>query len=199
MPEPKEAPPLAGTLLPNVSLHVPGSVVEYLNHPVVDPPFGFAKPFKVAVVIVGVAGFVMTWGTGIYTLTALVLAAEDPPTPKQEMVNVLSAAVAEVMVMDLEWLPVVISAPVNVPFQDPAVMDGAPEFETAQLVAEPVIFQVKLVDSPVAIVAGVAVKLTSGAGMQFMMALVSVWKLFRANFQPGKAKGLTATTAYLYL
>jgi len=51
-PEPRAVPPLAGARVPNVLLHVPGLTVEYLNHPVVELPFGIAEPLSVALEVV---------------------------------------------------------------------------------------------------------------------------------------------------
>lgn len=49
--------------MPNVSLHVPGLTVLYLNQPVVAAPPGFAEPFNVAVVpVIDVAPLVVTTG-----------------------------------------------------------------------------------------------------------------------------------------
>ena len=48
MPDPSEVPPFEGALIPNTSLGVPGLVVEYRNHPVVAPLFGFAEPLSMA-------------------------------------------------------------------------------------------------------------------------------------------------------
>ena len=36
LPEPRADPPLVGARIPNISLHVPGLIVLYRNHPVVD-------------------------------------------------------------------------------------------------------------------------------------------------------------------
>lgn len=52
MPEPNADPPLTGARVPNVSLHVPGLVVLYRNHAVVDAPFGLDEPLRVAEVSV---------------------------------------------------------------------------------------------------------------------------------------------------
>ena len=64
-PEPNAVPPDAGTLVPKVSLQVPGLVVLYLYQPVAAELFGLAVPFKVAVVVVTkVAALVTTVGIG---------------------------------------------------------------------------------------------------------------------------------------
>jgi hypothetical protein len=44
--------PVVGALDPNMSLHVPGFVNAYRNHPDVDARFGTPVPFSVAVLIV---------------------------------------------------------------------------------------------------------------------------------------------------
>jgi hypothetical protein len=48
VPAPSAVPPLDGARVPNVSLHVPGLVVLYRNHPRDEAMFGFADPFSVA-------------------------------------------------------------------------------------------------------------------------------------------------------
>jgi hypothetical protein len=42
---------VVGERVPNVSLHVPGLVVAYRNHPVAANWFGLADPFSVAPVL----------------------------------------------------------------------------------------------------------------------------------------------------
>ena len=63
VPDPSADPPLDGARIPNVSLHVPGLVALYRNHPVVVAPFGLPEPFSVAVVsVIGVAAEVVAVG-----------------------------------------------------------------------------------------------------------------------------------------
>jgi len=46
-------------------LHIPGSTVEYRNHPAVDEPFGLAEPLNVAsLAVTDVAAEVVTVGGG---------------------------------------------------------------------------------------------------------------------------------------
>ena len=45
---PKLVPPETGARVPKASSQLPGFVVLYLNQPVVNPPFGFAEPLRVA-------------------------------------------------------------------------------------------------------------------------------------------------------
>ncbi len=52
VPAPRAALPESGTLVPNVSLHVPGDEVAIRNHAVVVVPFGLPVPFKRALVVV---------------------------------------------------------------------------------------------------------------------------------------------------
>ena len=48
VPDPSPVPLVAGTRVPNVSLHVPGLVVEIRNKPVVASPFGLPVPLSAA-------------------------------------------------------------------------------------------------------------------------------------------------------
>ena len=52
MPVPRFVPPTAGTREPNVSVQMPGSVVEMRNHPVALSPPGLPVPLRSAVVVV---------------------------------------------------------------------------------------------------------------------------------------------------
>ena len=52
VPDPRPVPLVAGTRVPNVSLHVTGFVVEIRNNPVVASPFGLPEPFRAADVLV---------------------------------------------------------------------------------------------------------------------------------------------------
>jgi hypothetical protein len=55
------APPLAGTRVPKVSLHVaPGFVAAKRYQPVVATPFGFAVPVKVTAVLAKLVAPVVT-------------------------------------------------------------------------------------------------------------------------------------------
>src|SRR3989338_9613460 len=57
------APPLAGILVPNASLQIPGFVLLYLNHAIAVAPFGLTVPFSVAdVAFTLVGGSVVTVG-----------------------------------------------------------------------------------------------------------------------------------------
>ena len=50
VPEPRFVPPDKGTLIPKASLHVPGVVEAYLNHPMEEAPLGLAEPLSVVIV-----------------------------------------------------------------------------------------------------------------------------------------------------
>jgi len=74
LPEPRLLPPADGARVPNVSLHVPGFVLEYRNHAVDDEPPGFADPFKVAPVLVtDDAAFVVATGTAGEVVSGMML------------------------------------------------------------------------------------------------------------------------------
>jgi hypothetical protein len=64
VPLPNDVPPLAGARVPKLSLHVPGLVVSYRNHPVVAAAFGLPDPLRVAPEpVTNVAADVVTDGT----------------------------------------------------------------------------------------------------------------------------------------
>lgn len=48
VPAPRFVPPESGTLVPKVSLQVPGVLVSIRNHAVVVVPFGLPVPFRTA-------------------------------------------------------------------------------------------------------------------------------------------------------
>jgi hypothetical protein len=77
LPAPSVAPPVEGARAPNVSLHVPGFVVEKRKNPVVAPPLGVAVPFNVAVdADTAVAAVVVADGS------VGVLKVDTAPTPR---------------------------------------------------------------------------------------------------------------------
>ena len=77
---PRDDPPLAGARVPNVSLHVPGSVDEYRNQPVADEPLGLPDPFNSAEAFVApVAGNVAAvGGSGVVNVLS-----EPNPVPTE--------------------------------------------------------------------------------------------------------------------
>ena len=63
MPDPSPVPLVAGTRVPNVSLHAPGLVVAMRYQPVVASPFGLPEPLSDAdVVVIVVAAVVAAVG-----------------------------------------------------------------------------------------------------------------------------------------
>ena len=70
--------PSAGIFVPKVSLHDPGSVVAYLNQPVVEEPLGLMVELRVAVVnSTAVAGLVVTVGGIVQARVVIDLEAES--------------------------------------------------------------------------------------------------------------------------
>lgn len=70
--------------------------------------------------------------------------------------------------------PLVISLPVKVPLQEPEIIVAVSLFETVQLVAVPVITQVRVVVKGVVPDVGLAERLTVGAGAVIMTEQVLV-------------------------